>query len=63
MMEEAKKAFISLAEAQHAAGNISAKVRNAIKIPSIRIATNNENIAGVRIPNLKIKDKKLCIIL
>ena len=61
MGDDAKAAFLSLAQAQHSAGDISHKVMNAVKTPSIRIQTSTDNVAGVRIPKLILKDTKLCI--
>jgi len=58
MGEQSRNAFLSLAKAQHAAGDINPKVQNSVKHASIKIGTTSENIAGVEIPNLVLKDNK-----
>lgn len=56
MDEEMQKAFIQLADAYWAAGQFNTNVKESVKRAFIRIELSNENIAGVMLPNLNIRE-------
>ena len=61
MGDDTKKAFLSLAEAQIAAGSITQKVLNTIKArPTTKIHITVKNKASVRLPILKYVSANSC---
>ncbi|EGR27568.1 vacuolar ATP synthase subunit d, putative [Ichthyophthirius multifiliis] len=56
MDEEMQKAFLLFAEAQWAAGQFNSIVKDSIKKAFIRVDISTENIAGVMLPNLNLKE-------
>lgn len=56
MGTEAQDAFLFLAQAQWAAGDFSQNVKEAVKRASIRIDTSGENVAGVFLPIMHVRE-------
>ncbi|KAL4473376.1 hypothetical protein ABPG72_015619 [Tetrahymena utriculariae] len=56
MDEEMQKAFIQLADAYWAADQFNTNVRESVKKALVRIEYSSENIAGVMLPNLNIRE-------
>jgi len=56
MGTEAQDALLLFAKAQWAAGEFHQNVKDSVKRASIRIELSSENIAGVQLPNMHLKD-------